>query len=214
MKILVLFSGLFLLVSCNNLKTHNEFTNINSIRLPPIWLDSIKTKFNIIDFDSSINYLGGLKPKYPLVRIFRDCAEWCEKDWQNKGMICGCFNYLILKENKLEIIKSKKEFRLKFFPIEDYEEALSYTIVMTNSFPIFDETSFKKEYIYFNDVKTSNVIEHKDGYFVQLFDYKQFGCGEHPYFSVSYNVTKAGVITEISKHKAFKNPANDGICVD
>jgi hypothetical protein len=212
MRLIFLFI-LFGLFSCD--KPHYTFDKIETDYLDSIFYDSLKKEFGVEDIGQTSDFLGGLNPKYPIVKVYFPCEQSCDKDWQSGGMFCGCKNYIVLIDKKPTRIKNKEDVKELYSPIDSYQEALSYTIIMTGNFPILNDSTFRKEYTYFkNDIRTSNVTEDKQGYYVSLFDYKTFGCGEHPYYSVLYYVDKTGLIKEISRDKAFKDKKEDSLCRD
>lgn len=123
--------------------------------------------------------------------------------------------YVVIKDGKPMLIRSKEELREIFKPVDSYQEALSYAIVMTGNFPVFNADFFQEKFTYFIAVpKPTNVRETEDGYYVTLFDYKHFGCGEHPYYLVTYSVTKDGQVKVTNRKKAFKDPDEDSLCRD
>jgi hypothetical protein len=204
-----------LLFSCDNSIIYEKFDGIQTNHIDTLAQDSIKRIFKAVDIGSTSEFLGGLNPKYPIEKVFLSCGEWCEKDWQSEGMFCGCRNYVIVKDDKPILIRSKEELKEIFTPVDSYQEALSYAIVMTGNFPVLDTDYFQEKFTYFiSDLNTTNVRETQDGYYVTLFDYETFGCGEHPYYIVTCSVTKDGQVKETNRKKAFKDPDEDSLCRD
>lgn len=204
-----------ILFSYDNSIVYEKFDSIQTNHIDTLTQDSIKRIFKVVDIGSTSEFLGGLNPKYPIERVFLNCGEWCEKDWENKGMFCGCRSYVVIKDDKPMLIRSKEELKEIFKPVDSYQEALSYAIVMTGNFPVFNADFFQEKFTYFiADPKPTNVRENYDGYYVTLFNYKHFGCGEHPYYLVTYSVTKDGQVKETNRKKAFKDPDEDSLCRD
>ena len=213
MRVLVFFT--LVLMSCGRGEGINKFDGIATIDVDTSFYSEIKQRYHVREIGSTSKYLGGLSPQYPIQKIYTDCGGQCDNDWQSQGMICACIGYVIVVDGKTRIIHNKDEFKKTFAPIENYKEAFSYVIAITMNFPILDDNFFTDSFTYFeSNIKISNVTEDDNGYYVSLFRYKQFGCGEHPYYSVLFHVTKDGEIKEISRRKSFKNSEDDSLCVD
>ncbi|RIJ37423.1 hypothetical protein [Pontibacter oryzae] len=180
--------------------------------------DEIKTKYGYFDVRKAPDYLGGLKPTHSFAYTFALCdkSEYChDSKWANKGMMCGCKNIVIEDSVEFKFISSRSQFKEIFAPVETREEALSYAIVMSGYYPVFNKSYFKDGYRYFNSKPRTTVVQEVDGYYlVQLFDYKAFGCGEHPYYTVVVRVDKSGEVSEHRRQKSFADPEEDGLCRD
>jgi len=215
MRYLSILAILFL-ISCGRPVVYEKFENIQTAHIDASLQDSIKKNFNVLDIGSTSGFLGGLNPAYPIERVSRDCTEWCEKGWESGGMFCECRSYVIIQDGKPKLIKSKEGLKETFAPIDSYREALSYVIMVTGNFPVLNADYFKNERFTYliSNLRPTHVIETPEGFYVTLFDYKKFGCGEHPYYSVTYLVTTDGQVKEISRRKAFKDPTEDALCVD
>ncbi len=211
---LIIITIFFVLSACDNHSIHDKFDNVKTVHVDSLFRNTIEKEF-AGQIGQTSEFLGGLIPKYPIVKVETTCFGTCDKEWQSEGMFCFCSSYVVNIKGKLKKIADRFELRELYAPIENYQEALSYAIIMTDNYPIFDKSTFKKEFTYFkSNIKTSTVMEFEGGYYVSLFDYKLFGCGEHPYYTVLYLVTKDGQITEVNRDKAFKDKNTDALCVD
>jgi hypothetical protein len=65
-----------------------------------------------------------------------------------------------------------------------------------------------------NLIEDTRVDVVEGGYLVHVFDYAFFGCGPHYYYAVDVKVTTESKVDEVSRAKIYRNPADDGVCVD
>jgi hypothetical protein len=61
-------------------------------------------------------------------------------------------------------------------------------------------------------IQPTFIKDVEQGFEVHLFDQLICGCGTHPYYAVDYLVTRAGVVTEQSRQKAYDSRSE--ICFD
>ena len=161
--------------------------------------------------------LGGLSPKVPIVA----CNVLLKDDGMDKGIVRqGCLypmyrRYIIIDEGKYRPIEDKEGFIQYFAPVESPEEALAFAVALTNSRAAHNMTLPEGNMIYsVSSIRTTYVERIDAGFKVHLF-YQQFcGCGNHPYFSIDYAVTRDGEVNEISSEKIYENPELFGLCVD
>lgn len=163
-------------------------------------------------------YLGGLLPKVPIV----ECTFW-KKNWTTdegiilKGCVAPILNlnkYIVLINGEFKLINNKEEFKQFFAPVETPEEALSFVVALTNSYPMYDIKIPPRYVVFKSKIEATYVKEISEGFKVHLFDYQLCGCGPHLYYAVDYLVTNTGEIQEISRQKIYKDPMEDGLCVD
>ncbi|HIQ49879.1 MAG TPA: hypothetical protein EYH56_01650 [Nanoarchaeota archaeon] len=123
-----------------------------------------------------------------------------------KGCLRPVFNkYIIWNNGTFAVIRNKEEFKKFFAPIETPEEALSFAIAITGSYPKYDINISKNDFVILAPViKGTYVKEVSNGFKVHLFDYQLCGCGYHPHYTVDYLVTKTGDIKEISRQVIYK----------
>lgn len=163
-------------------------------------------------------YLGGLSPKVPIVEcIIRDYNYNLSENEGIRRMGCmlpSINKYVILINGDLKVINNKEEFKQFFTPIETKEEALSYVIALTGSFPMYNITIPSHYRVFVKEIEETYVKEIEGGFKVHLFDYLRCGCGPHPYYAVDYVVTRSGDVKEIYRERIFENPKEDNLCVD
>ena len=213
MRIFMLFLFLSICVACNI--SGNE---TNDYR-PTINIDTgvykvLEKKFNVMRLWQAPDYLGGLDPTYPIAIAYMDCFVARDTDWRAGGIICGLSKIVIKKQNRYTLITNRAELKNTYAPITSKQEALSYAVLYTRFFAVFDISFFKSSYDYFGETPVISYAKpQNDGYLVHLFSYKQFGCG-HPYYSTLVKVTKSGEVQILQQTASFEDPQQYGLCVD
>ena len=173
----------------------------------------LQKRFKVRELWKAPNYLGGLNPSYPIALAYQDFEVAKDTDWASNGLILSFAKIIIKKDNNYIFIANRAELKSVYAPITSKQEALSYSILYTRFFPVFDPEFFKSSYTYYGDEPTISYINQRgDNYYVHLFSYTTFGC-EHPYYSIIVKVSKVGNVEIQSKTKAFQDP-NNHLCVD
>ena len=54
----------------------------------------------------------------------------------------------------------------------------------------------------------------EEGYWVHLFRYDAYGCGPHYTYALAYLVTREGEIVDTTSKARYRDPTEDGLCVD
>ncbi|MCX2741981.1 hypothetical protein [Pontibacter anaerobius] len=206
-----------MLISCADGKTSTSFDSLETMQIDSLERVDIKQELGFWEVSKASPYLGGLGNNISFAYGFAMCGDtsYCQDSkWQYGGFICTCRNLVIKRDKGIEVIKNRFELKETFAPIESRGEALSYAIIMTSNYPVFDEEYFKDEYRYFSSKpRPTAVQEFKNHYLVKLFDYKTFGC-DHPYYSVLVRVDKNGDVSEYRRQAIFEDPEDDGLCRD
>jgi hypothetical protein len=188
-------------------------TSVNTPQIDSAAYPTLEKQFGLRDIYPAPEYLGGLSPTYPMAYAYVDCIGCYEPAWEGGGLICSCKQIVIKKGQEYAVIKTKDELRSLFAPISSSREALGYAAMMTETFPVFTESFFKKSYQYKRNVSTSRVQQVDGYYIVQLYDHKAFGCS-HPYSVVLVKVMKDGGVEILRTEEAFRDPAENSLCVD
>ncbi len=122
--------------------------------------------------------------------------------------------YIIWRDDQFQLIMTRDEFHALFAPMASADEALSYALAMTNLSAYYG-LERKSNYEYFVDMLEDTHVEQvADGYLIRLYDYPVFGCGPHITSAVDVKITIQGEVEQTSKKPVYKNPAEDGLCVD
>ena len=209
----MLFLFLSICIACNI--SGNEDSGYR----PTINIDTgvykvLEKKFNVISLWEAPDYLGGLNPTYPIAIANMDCRVARDTDWMSGGLICAMSKIVIKKRNEYTLITNRAELKNTYAPITSKQEALSYAILYTRFFAVFDINFFKSSYDYLGETPgISYVKQLNDGYLVHLFSYKQFGC-EHPYYSTLVKVTKSGEVQILQQTASFEDPQQYSLCID
>lgn len=184
--------------------------------------------FGCDELKSPSNLLGGLSPSYSLAECIYypyrdetgptqdelDMIENGEYISNLGGLLQSYTRYVISIDGRYKLIKTKSEFRSIYIPIENPEEALSYSLVMTDLVARYGIT-YEPEYKYkVETLEDTHVETLLDGFVVHLFSEYIFGCGPHWIYAIDIHVGFDGQITQIKSQQIYKNPADDELCVD
>jgi len=158
--------------------------------------------------------LGGLSPRLPMA----ECLAPIEDENFEEGIVReGCLlpvyrRYIVKQDGEFRLIRTKAEFRSLYAPVQTPQEALSFAVALTNSFPRYDTSPPEDYFPVVASIEPSHA-EEKDGAFsVHLFNRPICGCGSHPYYAVNYLVSKEGEVTELSRQMVYDS--SFAICFD
>jgi len=169
---------------------------------------------------------GGLDPSYPIAICQIDVIYGNSSDetkaeidageyFYYAGGLSGIYiRYVIFRNDEFLLLKSEKEFRDVYAPIESPEEALSYALAVTNlsaSYGIVLDSAYEYET---DTIEDTFVTATSDGYDILLYAFAAYGCGPHWTSAVLVNVTKEGIIQELSQTNVFRDPNLDDVCFD
>ncbi|MCL1467650.1 hypothetical protein [Argonema galeatum] len=162
--------------------------------------------------------LGGLKPPLPLVLCkqipSRSQPEPGDYFYRTGGLLPNYIRYIVFRDGKFKLVKNLAEFKKIFAPIESAEEALSYILAVKNLDAYYGQKA-NPDYEYFVDkIEDTHIVKTAQGYLMNLYEKRVFGCGPHPISVVNVLVTTGGNIREVSRKEVYKNPAEDMLCVD
>jgi hypothetical protein len=200
--------------------------------MPPLIIDEskyegLKTQFKLDSVQEPAESLGGLQPPPVLAEA---TMKFCGTGMglaSLGGIQNSCKVLLLEKEGSTTLLDTPAKFKLAFAPVESAEEALSFVTALTDAFPLYEfdkraagrspqgSINLMPEFRYFSSSFVPTTVK-KEGsdYLVQVFKYKLFGCGPHPYSAVTYRVTPAGEMSETSNTKLVEDPSFDALCRD
>ncbi len=200
--------------------------------MPPLIIDEskyegLKTQFKLGSVQEPAESLGGLQPAPVLAEATIGICEDGMGILPLGGLSRGCRVLLLEKAGQTTLLDTPAKFKQAFAPVDSTEEALSFATTLTGAFPLYEfdkrapgrsaqgSINLMPEFRYFSSSFVPTTVK-KEGndYLVQLFKYQQFGCGPHPYYAVTYRVTPAGEVSEMSNTKLVEDPNFDGLCVD
>jgi len=175
----------------------------------------LEEKYSLRTIVQPSEFLGGLSPKVPIVECTFEQENYsADEGIVHKGCLAFIFNkYIILENNSFRLINNGEEFKQFFAPVETPEEALSFAVALTNSYPSYNITIPEQWDVFVSKIEETYVQETPEGFHVHLFRHSFCGC-EHPDFAVDYLVTRTGEVSVISTQKIFNNPVLDGMCID
>jgi hypothetical protein len=171
-------------------------------------------QFGCVRISNTSTALGNLSPKIPMVEcLFRNRNRDAKGGIVRVGCRFPVFrSYIITQGSEFGSIYTKEEFQSMFAPVETQEEALSFAVALTDSFPKYDTSAPLGYFPVASPIKPT-YVEETDGKFkVNLFHRDSCGCGTHPYYAINYIVTRAGDVTELSRQKVYDSKRK--ICVD
>lgn len=166
------------------------------------------------------NFLGGLKPEYPIYICLTQARSPEEKPSESEFIYAeGCLlkhylNYIIWSDDQFQLIKSQSDFKNAFAPIDSEVEALSYALGVTGYAAQFGLEANKSFRYYVDHIEDTHVTPTQGGYLVYLFDYRLCGCGPHPTYSIEILVRTNGDWQETNRTKIYEDPQEDSLCVD
>jgi hypothetical protein len=213
MKIIVLLAFLGLCTECN--RAGNETYKFPAtIDIDSSAYKTLANQFRARGLWAAPDHLGALNPSYPIAIINMDIDHFKDTDWMSHGMIASFDKIVVKKQNGYFLINSHAELKEIYAPITSEKEALSYAILYTRFFAVFDISFFKSSYDYFGETPTiSYAKQQQGGYIVHLFSYKTFGC-DHPYYSDLVRVEKNGTVKILKHEVSFEDPEKKHLCVD
>ena len=218
--------SLIIVTSCNDssiyetVNSHfkilkNPMTTVNSkIKRLSTNNETIKNEFNFDQLRKVPDYYSGLTPSYPMVTgLYMNKIERPSISL-NGGLILTGHCVVIKIHDKYVLIDSPEKAKQYFAPIETKEEAISYLSLVTNSYPIYDFKYVKESFMFKKTIINKTFVDTlSNGYSVHLFEKLIFAC-EHPYFEVVYDLSLDGTFREISRNEIFRDPTEDGLCID
>jgi hypothetical protein len=157
--------------------------------------------------------LGGLAPSYPMALCLReeDQGGYLYKIGASLPAYVG---YVVLRDGEPTSARTEEALQALFAPVESAEEALSYALAVTGLEAYYGLQLEPKLRYYAQTIEDTHVERTQEGYLVHLYHYQRFGCGVHDTYAVDLQVSPEGRVQEVGRVAAFKNPAQDGVCVD
>ncbi len=187
---------------------------------------SLASRFGCNELQMPSNLLGGLEPPYPIAicTIQYIPGEGSEELiaaidngqylYYTGGLFGTYIRYVIQQDGEFVLLKTEKDFRKVFAPIESADEALSYALAVRNLSAYYGIEYFPEYEYEVDTIEDTFVAPEADGYLVHLFYDSVFGCGPHWTFAVDVHVSTDGSMEELSSTPLFRDPNLDELCVD
>ncbi len=119
-----------------------------------------------------------------------------------EGGLCGV-GYWLEDPNGIRI-DSKEKLAVRFVPIENEAEAVSFTATTQGGLKINA-----------SGVPEGHILTVNDGFLVQLVYHNAFGCGSHEPTGVIFKISKNGEIRQIASEKQKPpKPGEPTLCID
>jgi hypothetical protein len=172
------------------------------------------------------DFMGGLDPAYPIATCY--FQSYLHNDdfellmqvedegfvYSSGGLYQVNTRYVIYQDGEFELIKTIDELQSTFAPITSKTEALSYALA-SQQFSAYYDLEYDSNLRYLvNVVEDTHVEEIEDGYLVQLYFYRDYGCGPHTTSAVDVLITNQGEIGEVVFEGVYENPEEDDMCTD
>jgi hypothetical protein len=171
-------------------------------------------------------FMGGLDPAYPIAKCyFQSLLHYDDWDliyqvedegsvYSYGGLDLVYMRYVIYKDGEFELIKTLDEMQNIFAPIASPAEALGYALATDDYFAYYG-IEYDRDLRYLVDVvEDTHVEEVDDGYLVQLYYYRSYGCGPHTTSAVDLFVTYDGQVEEVNWEGVIEDPEEDKLCMD
>lgn len=200
------------LLSCHSSENKTFITN-KPLAIDSSYFEFIRNKFKYEQFDRPDSILGGLNPRLPLLQVYSSDFK-NNTIWYSEGMITLSYGLVVQDKGSLILIDTKDKFKEFFAPIENEQEALSYTAYLTRTYPEYDIHINPNYRIYSKSFPSTYAKRINGGFEVLLHDKEVFGCGPHSYVYKIFTVSNSGTINLIRSVKMFENPQEDGLCID
>lgn len=164
--------------------------------------------------------LGGFEPRDPVILCrseFDPMAERLEREEYLYDIGCPVPMYmhlLIQRDGEFKVLHDQAELRDAFAPIDSPEEALSFAMIATGYYPIYNMEAPRSYRYNVGELEDTHVEKTDAGFVVHLFDYQFCGCGNHYTYSVAVTVAVDGTWTEGEHVKLYRDPKTDDLCQD
>lgn len=170
--------------------------------------------------------MAGLQPSYPIaVCQVHPAPDQSNPERQAEiekglyfyytgGLFGSYVRYLLVQDGAFRLFKSEDEFREIYAPIETTEEALSYVLAVENLSAYYGLQYYAGYRYEVDTIEDTYVTSEDGGYRLHLFYYALTCCGPHWTSEVEMQLTREGLVREISHKPIFRDPNQDELCVD
>lgn len=193
--------------------------------------DTLATELGCNWIEGPSSLYGGLEPRYPVAVCAR---EWQQPEdeclYTSGGIFQTCYQAIVEMNGEFRLVGDREELGAMFAPIDSADEALGLALLATKLSAKYEPEDYRldlpgdcdpgpEHYVYYTDtLEDTHVVEVADGYEVYLFRSQQFGCGPHPVSSVTVQVSRDGLVTQVADEKLFEEDMDDPkiatCCVD
>ncbi len=123
--------------------------------------------------------------------------------------------YIAYQDGAFRLLKTPADWLALGGPLDTPDKALSYALAATGVYADYTlQVDPKLAYYTDSAIEQTSVEETAQGWRINLFDYQFCGCGPHDTSGVDVTLTKDGQLTLGEAQPLFRDPAEDGLCVD
>jgi hypothetical protein len=185
------------------------------------------TEFGCDEIEAPSPLLGGLNPSHPIalciIHLYSPDGTGTELEaeinnglffFASGGLFPQYYRYIIYQNGEFVLLKTEEEFRNLYAPIESSDEALSYALAVKRAGAYFNIEKIPGYKYEVDTLEDTHVVPDGDGYLINLYEYQLFGCGPHWTSLVNIHLASDGTLQELSRVPVFRDPDEDGLCVD
>ena len=136
--------------------------------------------------------------------------------FHQRGCLLPVFvRYIAYQDGTFRLLKTPADWLALGGPLDASDKALSYALAATGLYADFD-LKYDSKLSYYTDsaIEQTSVEAAPQGWRINLFDYQFCGCGPHDTSRVDVGVGVDGSLTLGEAQPLFRDPAEDGLCVD
>ena len=206
-----------LLIGCKVSSTTTQQDKQQLTVIPSENFGAVKKSLNLSKVRTVNDQIAGIT-NLPLAEglMYRDHKNYNEDNclYLEKGMLGSCISLIVEKDGKYKLINTAEKLVNSFGPVDTEQKAIGFLFLLTRAYPQYNTEKIEGYVYYKESIAPTKITKTKSGYSVNLFSYDKFGCGPHEYYSCIYNISNDAKVKLINKEKIFRNPKQDGICVD
>lgn len=163
--------------------------------------------------------LAALTPTAPIAACVEHARDGVPRHGEYlfgpRGRLPIFTRFVVVEAAGFRVLGSQEALRERFAPIEGPEEALAFAIAATGLAVLRDFERDERYRYYLEEISDTAVVAGEGAWVVRNLRHdKVFGCGPHPTSLVTVQVTRDGLVEELSRERAFEDPATDRLCVD
>lgn len=123
--------------------------------------------------------------------------------------------YIVFVQGEFRLLKTPSDWLALGGPLDTPEKALSFALAATG---LYADFTWKPDpgLIYYDQsaAEQTSVVAAGQGWRINLFRYQACGCGPHDTSRVDVFLTPDGALSLSEPRPLFRDPAEDGLCVD
>jgi hypothetical protein len=158
--------------------------------------------------------LAGLGQRLPIYECLSSAERPAPGLFHFGGLADVVLAFLVVENRTVTVVNSEAELIRRFAPADTPETALGLAAALTSGHPEFEPKAPGAGYhVYVKSIEGTRVVPSGDGWDVNLFSARPFGCGRHPVIELDVHVTRDGVVTLTRARDLYSDPVA-GVCAD